>query len=232
MNADNRIAVVTGASQGLGLETCRQLAGKGYVVVLTARTEDSLRKGLAALGTGAQGRVLDVADDASVAGLFDWLKQRHGRIDVLVNNAGRSFGGWGRDFADTDPADILEAVNNNTLGAYRMTRLALPMMNAARFGRIVNVSTGMAQLSDMNGGAIPYRLSKTAMNALTRVTAAAAGPGVKVNSVCPGWVRTAMGGQSATRDLAHGASGIVWAATLPDDGPTGGFFRDGRPIPW
>jgi NAD(P)-dependent dehydrogenase (short-subunit alcohol dehydrogenase family) len=127
---------------------------------------------------------------------------------------------------------ILDAVDNNALGALRMIRRALPAMNRNRYGRIVNVSTGMSSLSDMGGGSVPYRISKTALNAITRVAHAEAGRNVKVNSVCPGWVRTDMGGASAPRGVAKGAAGIVWAATLPDDGPSGGFFRDGKAVDW
>jgi NAD(P)-dependent dehydrogenase (short-subunit alcohol dehydrogenase family) len=234
VSATAKIAVVTGASTGLGLETCRVLAGQGMHVVLTARTPEKVEAGLAALGhpANAEGQVVDVADDGSVAAFFDWLTKTHGRIDILVNNAGRVYGGWGRNLAGTDAATIAAAIDNNTLGAYRMIRRALPQMNAQGYGRIVNVSSGMGQLSDMNGGAIPYRLSKTALNAVTRIAAAEAGANVKVNSVCPGWVRTGMGSEAAPRSVGEGAMGIVWAATLTDDGPSGGFFRDGKPIDW
>jgi NAD(P)-dependent dehydrogenase (short-subunit alcohol dehydrogenase family) len=232
--AEAKVAVVTGASRGLGLETCRVLAEKGLDVVLTARAEDMIASALKALGEPANvaGHVLDVSDDGSVDAFFDWLRQDRGRIDVLVNNAGRVYGGWGRNFASTDVLSIAEAVDNNAIGAFRTIRRALPLMNARNYGRVVNVSSGMGQLSDMNGGAIPYRLSKTALNAVTRIAAAEAGPNVKVNSVCPGWVRTELGSQSAPRDVEEGAAGIVWAATLPDDGPSGGFFRDAKPIDW
>lgn len=234
MSDKPRIAVVTGASRGLGLETCRELAARSIHVVLTARTGEAIAGALASIANPAniEGRPLDVSDDAAVEAFFDWLAKRHGRIDILVNNAGRTFGGWGRNLAGTDPDTVAQALNNNTLGAYRMIRHALPLMNEAGYGRIVNVSTGMGQLSEMNGGAIPYRISKTALNAVTRVAHAEAKRNVKVNSVCPGWVRTEMGGPSATRSLEQGVAGIVWAATLPDDGPAGGFFRDGLPIDW
>jgi NAD(P)-dependent dehydrogenase (short-subunit alcohol dehydrogenase family) len=202
--------------------------------VLTARTRQAVDAGLAALGNpvNVEGQILDVSDDNSVAAFFDWLMKTNRQVDILVNNAGRVYGGWGRNLAGTEAGAIAEAINNNALGAYRMIRQALPQMNRAGYGRIVNVSSGMGQLSEMNGGAIPYRLSKTALNALTRIAANEAGADVKVNSVCPGWVRTEMGSDAAPRTVGEGAAGIVWAATLPGDGPSGGFFRDGKPIAW
>ena len=230
---DTPVAVITGASRGLGLEVVRELAAKGFHVVLTARTQEAIDAGVAHLkGAVVEGRILDAADDGSVAAFFDWLEGAHGRIDVLVNNAGRDYGGFSGSFEDWPAEEIAAAVDNNALSAYRMIVRAVPLMNAAGHGRIVNVSSGMGQLSEMGGGAIAYRISKTAMNAVTRIGHAEADGDVKVNSVCPGWVRTDMGGEAAPRSVEEGAAGIVWAATLPADGPSGGFFRDGEPIDW
>lgn len=228
-----RIAVVTGASQGIGLETCMQLAGRGLHVVLTARREDALDDGLAALGRShaIEGRALDPSDEGSVDAFFGWLAGRHGRLDVLVNNAARLYTHRG-PAEETPAALVAEAIDNNALSAWRMIRKALPLMRANGYGRIVNVSSGMGALDGMGGGSIPYRISKTALNAVTRVAHNLAGGDLKVNAVCPGWVRTKMGGASATRDVEEAAGGIVWAATLPAGGPSGGFFRDGKPIGW
>jgi NAD(P)-dependent dehydrogenase (short-subunit alcohol dehydrogenase family) len=226
-----RVAVITGAARGLGLETARQLADHGLHVILTGRNETDLAAATRGL-PGAEWHVLDVADDTSVAASFDWLETAHGRLDVLVNNAGRIYGAHRRTVVDTDVAILAEAIDNNALGAFRMMQRALPMMARHGYGRIVNVSSGMGALTGMGSGALPYRVSKTALNALTILTAHDAPVGVKVNAVCPGWVRTDMGGQGASRDVVSEARGIVWAATLPDDGPTGGFFRDGKAIDW
>ena len=232
------VAVVTGAYRGLGLETCRQLAEHGYRVVLTARREvegQAAAARLADRGLGVRFRALDVTDTASVQRLRDNLKDEFGRIDCLVNNAGI--------FPDPAPgneaASILQAdidtvrlgLETNTLGALRVCQALIPLMEGN--GRVVNVSSGMGQLSEMNGCCPGYRLSKTALNAVTRILAdELLGTGVKVNTVCPGWVRTEMGGPDATLSVEEGARGIVWAATLPDDGPSGGFFRHKEPIDW
>jgi NAD(P)-dependent dehydrogenase (short-subunit alcohol dehydrogenase family) len=234
MSAEQRIAVVTGASRGLGLETVRTLGENGLRVVLTARSMEAVEQALDALGRpdNVEGRVCDVSDQAAVDALFAWLGDAHGRIDVLVNNAGRSYGNYGEQFSNIDTTEILEAVDNNTLSALRMVQKALPLMNQAGYGRIVNVSSGAGALDDMNNGVAAYRVSKAAMNVVTRIVSNETGDNVKINSVCPGWVRTDMGGANAKLSLAEGAAGIIWAATLPNDGPNGGFFRHGKPIDW
>ncbi|MFY9974958.1 MAG: SDR family oxidoreductase [Chromatiaceae bacterium] len=235
---DSPVAVVTGANRGLGLETCRQLAARGYRVVLTARREAEGRaaaEGLAAQGLDVRFHALDVTDPASVRRLRDDLKAEHGRIDCLVNNAGifpdRDPGDQGSSIFDAALDTVRRGLETNTLGALQVCQALIPLMEGR--GRVVNVSSGMGQLSDMNGCCPGYRLSKTALNAVTRILAdELRGTGVKVNSVCPGWVQTDMGGPEAQLPVEEGAHGIVWAATLPDDGPSGGFFRHGEPIPW
>ena len=231
----SRIAVVTGASTGLGLGTCRALAERDYTVILTARTQRKAED--AARGLDVVARELDVSSDESVAAFYDWLAGTYGRIDVLVNNAGAVFerahtGQWDVGPLDVPAAVCAEAFDTNTLGAYRMMLRAMPMMNEAGYGRIVNVSSGMGGITEMGGGYPAYRMSKAALNTATRVFAHEARGDVKVNCVCPGWVKTALGGEGATRELAEGVAGIVWAATLPADGPNDGFFRDGKPLLW
>ena len=226
-----RVAVITGAAKGLGRETARQLSERGLRVILTGRNEADLAEAATGLET-AEWHQLDVADAGSVVRFYDWLEGRHGRLDVLVNCAGRVYDGHVATLLTADPDVVLEAINNNAISALRMMQGALPMMERGGYGRIVNVSSGMGALADMGSRAVAYRTSKTALNALTRIAALEAPAVVKVNAVCPGWVRTDMGGPNASRDVASGASGIVWAATLPDAGPTGGFFRDGSEIAW
>jgi NAD(P)-dependent dehydrogenase (short-subunit alcohol dehydrogenase family) len=237
-----RVAVVTGANRGLGLATARALARDGMTVVLTARTlqkAEAAGRGLHDEGLEVVPCEADVSDDASVAAMGQTVASRFGRCDVLVNNAGSTF--EGHDWSDpstsvfrTPTARVLQAIDTNTLGALRAAQALVPLMKANRYGRIVNVSTGMGQLSDMGGQFTAYRLSKVALNGLTRILHAETRSfgDLKVNAVCPGWVRTDMGGSRATRMVEEGIAGILWAARLPADGPSGGFFRDGHPIPW
>ena len=234
--------MITGARRGLGFAAAEKLARLGSQVVLTARSQEGAEiaaSKLTAEGLAVTPRALDVTVEQDVEQFFEWLREAHGRVDVLINNAGTIFedtkAGEGFEPSAVFKVHselIAKAFDNNALGAYRMLQRTLPMMNAAGYGRVVNVSSGTAGLAEMNGGVPAYRLSKVAMNAVTRVFHAAAERNVKINSVCPGWVRTDMGGASATRSVEEGVSGIIWAATLPDDGPSGGFFRDGKPIPW
>lgn len=236
--AETPVAVVTGANRGLGLETCRQLATAGHTVIATARNAaagESAARQLQASGLEVRFAPLDVTDPASVDALVAKVAQDFARIDVLVNNAGifpdPGPGSAGASVFDADAATLLRGFETNTVGAWRLCRALVPLMRGR--GRIVNVSSGMGQLSDMNGCCPAYRLSKTALNALTRILAdELQGTDIKVNSVCPGWVRTDMGGASATLSVEEGAAGIVWAATLADDGPSGGFFRHGHRIDW
>jgi NAD(P)-dependent dehydrogenase (short-subunit alcohol dehydrogenase family) len=232
---NKKIAVVTGANRGIGLEICRQLARHGVKVILTSRDEF---KGEAAVD-GLRGEKLDitfhqldVTDPASVGRLVADVQSDYGRLDILINNAGvMPEHGEAAGVFKADVDLVRGILETNTLGPLRMAQALIPLMRGE--GRVVNVSSGMGQLAEMNGGWPGYRLSKTALNALTRILAAELeGTRVKVNSVCPGWVRTDMGGPGASRSVEQGAETPVWLALLSDDGPTGGFFRDKRPIPW
>ncbi len=237
--AEPRIALITGANRGIGLEIVRQLARGGLNVVLASR---DLAKGEAAAARLALEGVevpviaIDVTDGESVrAGVADVLS-RFGRIDVLVNNAAILKEGFNPEDASVFEAPIdlvMLTFATNTVGPLRMIEAIVPGMRERGYGRVVNLSSGAGQLSDMGAGYPAYRMSKAALNALTRLTAAELGPGdIKINAMCPGWVRTDMGGPNATRTVEKGAETAVWLATLPADGPTGGFFRDRKPIPW
>jgi NAD(P)-dependent dehydrogenase (short-subunit alcohol dehydrogenase family) len=227
---DGRVAVVTGANRGIGLELVRQLAAEGFAAILGSR---DLARGEAAAaqlrsdGLDVQARQLDVADEASVSGFAAGLD----RLDVLVNNAAIHYDTW-ESGVDADLGVAREAFETNVLGAWRMTQACLPALRRSAGARVVNVSSGAGQLSDMGGGAPAYRVTKTALNALTRVLAnELRSDGILVNAVCPGWVATDMGGPGG-RPVADGAASVMWAVRVPDDGPTGGFFRDGRRLDW
>jgi NAD(P)-dependent dehydrogenase (short-subunit alcohol dehydrogenase family) len=220
-------ALVTGANRGLGYETARQLAALGHRVVLAARDGAKAEQAAAQIPGEAVPYELDVSSDESCARLGDFEP-----VDILVNNAGIAADRDGSAL-DVPLATLRTVLETNTFGAYRVTQALAPGMRERRYGRIVNVSSGMGQLSDMYGGYPAYRMSKAALNVLTRVFAfELRDTGVLVNSVCPGWVRTDMGGPSARLSVEEGVETIVWAATLPDGGPTGGFFRYKEPIPW
>jgi NAD(P)-dependent dehydrogenase (short-subunit alcohol dehydrogenase family) len=227
----DRVALVTGANRGIGLEVCRQLAGRGYVVVLGARDAEKGARVAQELAGDVRAAQLDVADPGSVRTAAAWIDADVGRLDVLVNNAAILYDTWQRGI-DADLDQVREALDTNLLGAWRVAQAVLPLLRRSPAARIVNVSSGAGALTDMGAGTPAYRTSKAALNALTRILAAELrGDAILVNSVCPGWVATDMGG-SGGRPVADGAAGIVWAATLPDDGPTGGFFGDGRAIDW
>jgi NAD(P)-dependent dehydrogenase (short-subunit alcohol dehydrogenase family) len=232
--ATNRVALVTGANRGIGLEVCRQLGGRGYTVVLGARDGQKGRAAAEPLrraGFDVHVQRLDVTDDTSVRRTAAAVERSLGRLDVLVNNAGILYDTW-QHAAGADLAVVREAFETNTLGPWRLTQVFLPLLRGSGHGRIVNVSSGAGQLESLDGDTPAYALSKAALNALTLMLAAELKPArILVNAVCPGWVATDMGGTGG-RPVADGAAGVVWAATLPDDGPTGGNFRDGKPIPW
>jgi NAD(P)-dependent dehydrogenase (short-subunit alcohol dehydrogenase family) len=229
-----RVALVTGANRGIGLEVARQLARLGFTVILGSR---DARRGeaaeeLARGGLKVFAGLLDVTDERGVEDLRRRVVERFGRLDALVNNAAVLYDTWQRaENADLDM--VREAFETNTLGAWRVSKAFIPLLRASGRGRIVNVSSESGSLASMGGGTPAYSVSKAALNALTRMLAdELRRDRVLVNSVCPGWVATEMGGPNAPRTPAEGAAGVVWAATLPEGGPTGGFFRDGAPLPW
>ena len=237
---NDKIAMVTGANRGLGLEAVRQLSQQGITTILTCR---DVAKGEAAVQSLQQQGLpvvyhpLDITQESSVKVLQQWVQQQYGRVDILINNAGI--------FPDTSgPNEFISAFNvsvevlrlgmeTNLYGAFRMCQTFIPMMQAQHYGRVVNVSSGMGQFEGMKGGYPAYRTSKTALNTLTCLFAdELKGSNVLINSMCPGWVRTDMGGANADRDVSEGADTMVWLATLPEGSQSGGFFRDRKEIAW
>ena len=229
---NGRIALVSGGNRGIGLEVCRQLAERGYTVVMGSRDEEKGRVAAERLEGDVIPHQLDVSDAGSVDRMAAFLEEEVGRLDILVNNAAIS-NDEGQRGVDADLDRVRESLEANLFGAWRLCEIAIPLMRRNGYGRMVNVSTGLAALEDMGGGSPGYRVSKTALNALTRILASELrGSGILVNAVNPGWVQTDMGGSGATRPVEEGAEALVWAATLPNNGPTGGYFRDRHPVPW
>ena len=232
MAKNGRVALVSGGNRGIGLGVCRRLAEEGLTVILGSRDEERGRRAAEKLPGGVAVRQLDVADVGSVERLAASIENDFGRLDVLVNNAAIS-NDEGQSGAEADLDRVKEALEANLFGAWRLSQAAIPHMRRGGYGRIVNVSTGLAALEDMGGGSPGYRISKTSLNALTRILASELrGSGILVNAVNPGWVQTDMGGANANRTVEEGADEVVWAATLPNNGPTGGFFRDRRHVAW
>jgi NAD(P)-dependent dehydrogenase (short-subunit alcohol dehydrogenase family) len=231
-----RIAVVTGANRGIGFEICRQLAQRDLQVILTARSATKGKAAATALkrqGLAVEFHRLDVGSPRSVSALAAHLHRKVGRLDVLVNNAGVLLDPRGSRVLDAEPATFRDTLAINLMGPLLLMQALVPLMKRHAYGRIVNLSSGQGQLSAMGAGSPAYRVSKTALNALTRTLAAElGGSGILVNAMCPGWVKTDLGGPNAPRTVEQAADGAVWLATLPDDGPSGGFFRDRETIPW
>lgn len=231
-----RIAIVTGANRGIGLEIARQLMANDVFVAAGCRDEAKCAATLAALrraGDNVAAHVLDVNDTKSVRRFVETVAREHGAPAILVNNAGVFPEDRGSKVTETSTSYWRATLETNLFGAVRMCREVVPHMLRTRYGRIVNVSSGLGQMSKMGAGTPAYRVSKAALNALTATLAAEVqGSGILVNSMSPGWVRTDMGGESAPRSVAEGADTAVWLCLLPSSGPTGQFFRDRQPIPW
>ena len=237
---ETRVALVSGGNRGIGLEIARQLARAGIIVAIGSR--NAAEGQIAADHLKSEGLEpvvvpLDVTRDDSVTAAIDQLDDLFGRCDILVNNSGilldRVPGESQINVPDVLIEDVRRTLEVNTIGALRLIQAVLPVMQRHHYGRIVNMSSGLGQLSGMGGGSPAYRMSKAALNVITLTLAAELGDGpIKVNSASPGWVRTEMGGPNAERTVEEGADTPVWLALLEADGPTGGFFEDRKPIAW
>jgi len=225
---EKRVVLVTGANRGIGLEIARVLDQKGLCVVSGARSRKDVPK-------GADAVELDVTSDESVSRAVAEIVERFGRLDVLVNNAGILVDRT-RPASSVSLDDVRNTFETNVIGAWRMTQAVLPQMRKQRYGRIVNLSSSMGSFADLResgGGWSAYRISKTALNGLTVMFASELrGSGILVNACHPGWVRTDMGGSNADVSVEEGADTPVWLALLPDDGPSGGYFHERKPIDW
>ena len=230
-----RVALVTGANRGIGYEICRQLAAMGIEVFLGARDPVKAEKAAARLaddGLPVRPVTLDVTSDESIRSATEQVDTACGRLDILINNAGIFVDKNGR--AETIDLDrVRQTMETNTYGPILLCQAAIPSMKRRGYGRIVNLASELGSLTDMQTLYPAYRMSKTALIAYTRILAnELAGTGVLANSMCPGWVKTEMGGPNAERAVEDSVDTALWLATLPDDGPTGGFFKDREELPW
>lgn len=232
---NNKIAIVTGANRGIGFETCRQLSKRGIITILTSRDAN---KGVRAVdelreqGLDLEFHQLDITEELSIESLKEFVIDSYGRCDILINNAG-VFIDRGVSVFKLPIQTLQETLQINAIGALRMCQEFLPLMQEARYGRIVNVSSGMGSISSMGDSSAAYKLSKLMMNGMTRIMAAEIkNADIKINTMAPGWVRSDMGGANAPRSLSQGADTIIWLATLSKDGPSGGFFEDRAPASW
>jgi NAD(P)-dependent dehydrogenase (short-subunit alcohol dehydrogenase family) len=229
-----KIALVTGANRGLGLETCKQLSQLGVTVLLTSRDPtkgEVAAKQLIDKGLDVIFYQLDVSDRSNIKDIFTKIENQFGRLDILINNAAILYD-KDQSTMNADLELVTKALTTNLFGPWLLCQAFVPLMEKNGYGRIVNVSSGAASMHYMEGGTPAYGISKVALNALTRKLASELGrKNVLVNSVDPGWVATDMGGHGG-RPIEEGCRGIVWAATLPNNGPSGGFFHDGEPELW
>jgi len=235
MKKTDKIALVSGAAKGLGFEISKQLARLGVTVVMTDRDETNGQKAAETLKNKNLDTVffpMDVTDPESIRHAREFVEKEFGRLDTLINNAGIYIDGKISGL-EIDAETVLKTFKTNTLGHLLVSQAFIPLMKRNRYGRIVNMSSGLGTLDEMGKGYPSYRISKTALNAVTRILAAETkGAGILINSMCPGWCRTDMGGLLADRSPEKGAETAVYLATLPDNGPTGQCFRDKERIRW
>lgn len=225
-----KVMLVTGGNRGIGLEICRQLAKLGHEVIMGTRDLDKGKLAAEKIGLPIDVQAIDVTNTSHIEKLGLYLAEAYSSLDVLINNAGIGIGSNGVARADlTEVKDIMET---NFYGPWRLTQRMLPLLEKSHEGRIVNISSGMGALDEMEGGYAGYRMSKSALNALTILTANELGnTSIKVNAMCPGWVKTAMGGAGATRTVEQGADTAVWLST-EENISSGLFFRDRKVISW
>ena len=228
------IALITGANRGIGFATAKGLLVHGHTVIITARSEakgQNARDALQHFGD-AHFISMDVTDESSVQAAATQLQAQFGQLDALINNAAINYDTH-QHMANADLVEVETTLGTNLIGAWRCIQMFLPLLRKSPAARIVNVSSGSGSLASQTGGTPAYAISKLALNGLTLGFAQQLhSDKILVNAVCPGWVRTDMGGSGAPRSPEQGASGIIWAATLPKNGPTGKFFRDGKEIAW
>ncbi|OAS88553.1 MULTISPECIES: SDR family oxidoreductase [Metabacillus] len=235
MSHDKQVALVTGGNRGIGYELVKQLALNGFKVILASRDpgmgNEAVQK-LKELNLDVSCVKLDVANQESIHQAAVAINEKYGRVDVLINNAG-VYLDENEKLLVMDPCILEKTMATNFFGVYHVIRSFIPLMEKHGFGRIINVSSEYGEMSEMSyPGVGAYKLSKFALNGLTRLVAAEIKEDIKINAVDPGWVSSDMGGPSAPRTPKQAAESILWLATIGPEGPSGGFFKDGKQIPW
>jgi NAD(P)-dependent dehydrogenase (short-subunit alcohol dehydrogenase family) len=233
----SKIALVTGANRGMGHAASKKLASLNYHVIMVGRNEQDLNEkvqNLKSIDLSVEAYVADILSDKDTDKLVNYVSEKFGYLDVLINNAGiyieESIDSTNFERSD----DVMrKTFDINTMGPYRLMRGLIPLMLKHGYGRVVNVSSGLGSFNGASTSCPAYCVSKAALNMLTNLFGSqVTGTNVKVNAINPGWVKTDMGGAGATRSIEQGIMGMIWAATLDEDGPNGGFFLDGKPINW
>ncbi|MEY8738429.1 SDR family oxidoreductase [Bacillales bacterium AN1005] len=235
MLKNKQIALVTGGNRGIGFELVKQLALKGFKVILASRDskrgQESAQK-LKESNLDVSFVVMDVENQESIRQAATYVNEKYGRLDVLINNAGVYLDEYEK-LLTMDSSMLEKTMKINFFGVYHVIYTFIPLMKKQGYGRIINVSSELGALSEMCvQGTGAYKLSKLALNGLTQLVASEVEEDIKINAVCPGWVSSDMGGPTAPRTPKQAAESILWLATIGSDGPNGGFFRDGRPISW
>lgn len=233
--SQNKIALVTGSNRGIGLELVKNFCQLGFTTIMTSRDLDEGKCALESLeqnGFKPILKYLDVTNLDSIKLLRAFIEKDFGRLDILVNNAG-IYLDEGKNLTEIDPDIFSMTVQTNLEGPFFLLNQFLPMMKKNNYGRIINISSGYGQLSSMTAQVGSYKISKLALNGLTQIMASELkNYNIKINSVCPGWVHTRMGGENAPRSPDQAAKGMLWLALLADSGPSGKFFRDRDELDW
>ena len=235
MEKHTKVALVTGGNRGIGYELVRQLAMKGFKVILTSRNSETGHKAVQKLKDSrldVSFLTMDINNQTSIGQAAAKVSEQYGRLNVLINNAG-IYLDKNQKLVDMDPSVLEKTLETNFFGAYHVIRSFMPLMEQQAYGRIINVSSEYGAMSEMSSpGVGAYKLSKLILNGLTQLIAAESTKDIKINAVDPGWVSSDMGGPSAPRTPQQAASSILWLATIGPEGPSGGFFKDGKQINW
>jgi NAD(P)-dependent dehydrogenase (short-subunit alcohol dehydrogenase family) len=235
MEKHTKVALVTGGNRGIGYELVKQLALDGFKVILTSRNSETGHKAAQKLkesNLDVSFVVMDVNNQTSIRQAVTTVSERYGRLDVLINNAGIYLDEH-TELVNMDPSVLEKTLATNFFGAYHVIRSFMPLMEQQAYGRIINVSSDYGAMSEMSSpGVGAYKLSKLILNGLTQLVAAESNNNIKINAVDPGWVSSDMGGPSAPRTPQQAANSILWLTTIGPEGPSGGFFKDGKQIDW